>query len=300
MYVHSKHDVTVFASKLASIAGMHPYYPQLEIANELARFKGHNPFWKSCNELAVEELNELPDKYVAELDILRNKTFCSAKQAQVELEAMKETFVEKPKKLGKMLKKLEDDECDAIEKVVHGCHTIANLETRSPEFLKALDLAKEVKGLVCVPEQVLSLVTSEVYTKHGTQQEDGIRKQYSENQQIQVDHKNKFFPSNEPFIVIDELEVYLGGRHDGMTSDGKLIEIKTRQRRFLGTPLYELVQVHAYMFIYGLDQAQLIESYLGEQRIHNIQFDHVLWDTIKENTKMFFEDHYLTQNTANN
>ena len=104
-----------------------------------------------------------------------------------------------------------------------------------------------------------------------------------------IETHDKFVAGKEPVITTrNNIEVYIGGKHDGMV-DGKIVEIKTRQKRFMGTPMYELVQVHAYMYIFKTRQALIIESYLGQERTHEIEFDDGLWDTIKSNLVDFVD-----------
>eukprot|EP00798_Chlamydomonas_sp_ICE-L_P028863 gene28863-32051_t len=49
--------------------------------------------------------------------------------------------------------------------------------------------------------------------------------------------------------------------------------------RFLGVPLYELVQIHAYMIIFGAKQSIHVENYMGETRETIIPFDEEFWDS---------------------
>ena len=141
----------------------------------------------------------------------------------------------------------------------------------------------EVRAL---PPLVVDSIRSAMYTKHGTQQEDIVRQAVAERTAKEIKTSDKFKTSSRPLITVNSVDVFLGGRHDGMV-DGKIIEIKTRQRRFLGTPLYELVQVHAYMHIYGTREALVVESYNGEEREHEVLFDDKLWSRVKTELAAF-------------
>lgn len=124
-------------------------------------------------------------------------------------------------------------------------------------------------------------VRTALFTQHGSRCEAGVREavmvEGGKFRNIVTD--GRFRVTTVPWLTVGEYDVYVGGKHDGI-EDGRVIEIKTRQRRFLGAPLYERIQTHAYMHVYGLRQASLIESYLGEQREHDLPFDDVMWEDV--------------------
>jgi hypothetical protein len=93
-----------------------------------------------------------------------------------------------------------------------------------------------------------------------------------------------------PFVVVDGLSVLIGGKHDGITNDGELIEVKTRQHWFLGVPIYEKVQLHAYMSIFDKKKATLVESFDGQQRTHEVHFDECFWDDVKMRVEDFVRE----------
>ena len=136
---------------------------------------------------------------------------------------------------------------------------------------------------------VIDHIRHVMYTNHGTQQEDVIRNNLVIKKSMIIKTCDKFKTSAVPLMTVDGIEVYIGGRHDGLMNN-KIVEIKTRQRRFLGTPLYELVQVHAYMSIYGTKEAIIVESYNGQEREHPIEFDDALWSRVQCNLVHFVRD----------
>jgi len=310
--------ITLFASKLAACAGMNVYNPQSEIAEQLAcRLKGMDHVSKE--DEAEMAYTELPVEYIAKLDKVRNTSYPSASDGQAALQEMNEIMVEKPKRIKELqvlVKNVKGKEKARVERVLAS----ASASEDDDEECVVSTAAKELKSLThastfekameqvqVVPENVVNLVQKSVYTKHGTEKEEGIRKKMEVSMGHIDKNKNKFVTSNEPFIILQNsardskksMEIYLGGRHDGMTQDNRVVEIKTRQRRFLGTPIYELVQVHAYMFIYNTEMATIIESFNGEERSHHIKFDHELWSEIKNKTATFFEKHYVLSNWSN-
>jgi len=299
----SPRDITLFASKLAACANMHRYCPPNDLADQLAHYIGKCPDYVSKEQQAEQSYAQLPMQCIRQLDEVRNTSYASAKESQAALKQIKETFVEKPQKIKSIqakIKKATPEEVACVERVLAGDYTESDMPFYTvakelKELTNATTLDQIEDNPLELPENIIDLVQRDVYTKHGTEKEDSIREKMQQLMKTQIDkNNNKFVTSSEPFIVLDDnVEIYLGGRHDGMTDDGKVVEIKTRQRRFLGTPLYELVQVHAYMFIYNTTSATIIESYNGQERSHEIEFDYELWSRIKANTTKFFEEHYL-------
>lgn len=93
-------------------------------------------------------------------------------------------------------------------------------------------------------------------------------------------HKTDKFQSKW-LMNVGKTHVYLGGKLDAQAVDGELIEIKSRQRRLFGAvPLYEKVQVHAYMHIGGKNTIRVVEAFQGITRDDVVHFDETLWDTI--------------------
>lgn len=86
-------------------------------------------------------------------------------------------------------------------------------------------------------------------------------------------------------------DVYVGGRHDGIVdAEGCVTEIKNRVRRHLGVPEYERVQLHAYMAIFGVRKGLLVENYKGDRRQHEVAFDDEFWRGVQLNLFSFLGD----------
>ena len=157
------------------------------------------------------------------------------------------------------------------------------IQDRLVEIEKTLE-TKEEGALIA------NALKSSMYTNHGNEKEGIIREKASTTLEKKIATSNKFVVSREPLFAVNGVEVYVGGRHDGMTEDSKIVEIKTRQRRFMGTPKYELVQIHAYMVMHGVREAILVESLNGEEKTHAVEFDEGLWADVKGQLEVFFRD----------
>lgn len=131
----------------------------------------------------------------------------------------------------------------------------------------------------CNDPDILKHIKNELYKQQGINEEDNIRKHFSNKNNVRV-VKNDGFETHHMFTIHDT-DIRIGGRHDGLTSDGRLVEIKNRMNRFLGVPLYELVQVHAYMVIFDTKRATHVENYKGETRETDVEFDPLFWNKIE-------------------
>lgn len=137
--------------------------------------------------------------------------------------------------------------------------------------------------------EIVELVRHKLYTRQGTIKESGIRNKVCKNSNMTIKTCQKFTTSKEPICNVNGMEIYVGGKHDGLTDDGNIVEIKNRMKGFLGIPIYDKVQIHAYMFIYETRHAILIENYLDETRQYEIEFDDIFWEQIKSNLMEFFD-----------
>lgn len=146
-----------------------------------------------------------------------------------------------------------------------------------------------------IPDKTIDLARQVMYTRHGTEQEDSVRAQINETRSQKIFDSNSKFRKRELMTLSHDPStyVYIGGRHDGMDVDGNIVEIKTRQRRFLGVPLYERIQIMAYMHIFREDDistpciATLAESLNGEVREHSVEWDDDLWAQVKSSVDSF-------------
>ena len=68
------------------------------------------------------------------------------------------------------------------------------------------------------------------------------------------------------------------GYVDGLTDD-YVIEVKNRMRRlFTAVPLYEKVQMHAYMVLAGRPKCLWVQRYQDQQESRMVEFDKAWWE----------------------
>jgi hypothetical protein len=118
----------------------------------------------------------------------------------------------------------------------------------------------------------------------GTHYEQTVRNQYQQRTKRQIQDGNARRYQKKQLWTILGVPVGIGGRCDGVEIDPAtrqpvhLIEIKTRARHLFWTiPLYEKVQLHVYMFIYGLDDCVHIQRHADETEETRVKFDCVFW-----------------------
>jgi hypothetical protein len=216
--------LVLYASKLAAVAGLHPYVSRQELRAELS------------DTQAVSEA----DSRGAALATL--ETLAPAVRARVDAA-------------------LHDGDTTAVA--------------------RAADEAR-----LALPAAAAAHVVSALYTANGTRSEARV----IEGAGLRG-ASGRFLVSAEPWFSVDAVDVFLGGKHDATSADASTIaEVKTRQRRFLGAPLYERVQVHAYMCITGVRNATLVESFNGERREHAVPFDPELWERVRGEARAFVEE----------
>lgn len=120
----------------------------------------------------------------------------------------------------------------------------------------------------------------------GTAFERVVRDEYSQQtRRSVVDGNTRRYQKRQLWVVLGT-PVFVGGRCDGVEVDPgtgdvvHLVEIKTRANRlFDAIPLYELVQLHVYMFIHQLAECTHIQRYKDEMDTTVVPFDQVFWNT---------------------
>ena len=169
-------------------------------------------------------------------------------------------------------------QAEKINKIRATTFSNASQVTTALEEIRDLPLSTAIKAKI----------TKDVFCKHGTEQEPIVRSAIREK----IKTSTRYKISSMPIATLPSgLEVYIGGKHDGIKANSNmLVEIKTRQNKFIGVRDYELVQVHAYMTIFDKRNAELVESFLGNQRTHAIKFDDAFWGKVTDGIVKFFTD----------
>ena len=133
------------------------------------------------------------------------------------------------------------------------------------------------------PEQkaeVISHITSNVYTAHGTRTEDRTAEKVEADTGKVLYRDNSFY--NLDVCEIGNHKFVICGKIDRIeeTQDGQkiLVEIKNRTNRlFRRVVEYEFIQVQVYLQMLGLVHARLVEQYNNQVQTHLVDRDEETW-----------------------
>jgi len=279
----------IYASKVAACANMHPYIKQEDLSSMFMRFIGAAPAFVSAEERGLAELNQRAPSDLARITAAMDTTYATPGESVAALDDVLSAPRERERIAKKALR------MEAITEREVGVLAEPLGPAGCTELVKALEagqgeLADIVNRITTIAPPLSDCeeqcVRSAMYTRSGTVHEADVRSSFSQDRGVEVTPVQGFRVASKPFYVTEGgAQVFMGGRHDGVVVDGsskesKIIEIKTRQRRFLGVPVYDRVQVHAYMHIYGVRRASLVESFDGEIQEHDVPFDDDLWSTV--------------------
>jgi len=121
-------------------------------------------------------------------------------------------------------------------------------------------------------------VTSFVFTERGKNSEEDSLDRVQTRSKIVVRERNAKFYKRYIEYNEGESKFMLGGKVDGITEDGCLVEVKNRQYKFFPSiPVYENVQIHAYMFLTDIKSCKFVQSFNGEDREEMVTFDEEFW-----------------------
>lgn len=150
------------------------------------------------------------------------------------------------------------------------------------------NLSKEQK------EEIISHITSNVYTAHGTRSEDKTSVKVTQDENTRLVRDNSMYYYD--IMTINETKFVIAGRIDRIEEreDGSriLVEIKNRVNRlFRRVVEYEMIQVQVYLQMLGLVHARLVEQYNNQVLSHDLERDEELWNNnIVPGLKSFCEE----------
>jgi hypothetical protein len=128
--------------------------------------------------------------------------------------------------------------------------------------------------------EVISHITSNVYTSHGTRSEDKTSDKVEVDEKVRLVRDNSFYYIELP--TIEGVKFSVCGKIDRIEerTDGTrvLVEIKNRTNRLFGRVVeYEFVQVQVYLQMLGLVHARLVEQYNSQVMSHDVARDEETW-----------------------
>lgn len=182
-------------------------------------------------------------------------------------QALERRNIEPPKPIEDVLKQKGLSVSDLIKKTFSS-------STVLEQNIQKLCIENKVK----IDYKEMQEIKSHIQTKNGSDNEEVSLDKYAEKLNSKIVDRNAHFYTK----ILSENQK-IGGRIDGLTEDGKLVEIKNRQYRiFSVVPIYEKVQVHAYMFLLGLQECHLVQVYNEDSDTTIVKFDPEFWKSITE------------------
>jgi hypothetical protein len=131
-------------------------------------------------------------------------------------------------------------------------------------------------------KEVRKIVEGYTNKKFGTIREVNALDFYREKYNVEV--ITKIDQRSKKILTIDGTELWVISKLDGMKMDGTVIEIKNRiYKLFDEVREYEWLQVQAYLNVYGLPKAELVEFLQnsgGTMKINEVERDEKYWNEI--------------------
>lgn len=103
------------------------------------------------------------------------------------------------------------------------------------------------------PKALEAIAKEAVQKRRGRDEEDSLLDVHAKRQNTDVKQRNTH-------MVYLRTESYvIGGRCDGVDSDGVIVELKNRRNWFAEAPEYDIIQLRVYMKAYGAQKGRLVE-----------------------------------------
>jgi hypothetical protein len=131
-------------------------------------------------------------------------------------------------------------------------------------------------------KEVRKIVEGYTNKRFGTIREINALDFYKEKYDVEV--ITRIDQRSKKILTIDGAELLVISKLDGMKMDGTVIEIKNRiYKLFDEVREYEWLQVQAYLHVYGLPKAELVEFLQnsgGTMKINHVERDDTYWNEI--------------------
>jgi hypothetical protein len=150
-------------------------------------------------------------------------------------------------------------------------------------------------------QEIKNLVKNQISMKTGVLSEEKIVDSLEKDVGVKIDCRNntmKYRQINLPQIYFGRGKILVGGKVDGLITndDGTVTvtEVKNRQNRlFRSVPIYEMIQVQVYMWLFRAQKCLFREHYHGDSWSTTIDYDPVMMESIQRDLIQFTLDHKL-------
>lgn len=316
-------------SDLAKLTGHNTFQLEEDTIEMLNQYNGFcetnyskNEVKKILNIMSDSELRQVTknidaEKAIVERDISKeliinhiksmddSKIDKISKEINIEQHVDKEVIV--PSKVDKISKDInvEQPVVDNKELLVNHVESMDHSEIK--EIAEKLNIEptivdKEVltNHIETMEPSILKETNRELYFARKSEQnkQRGIDNESSCVPLIENDLGVKIYNSNDKVYIkelfcTDKYRVILLGAVDGITDDGRVVEIKTRMRRlFNKLREYEQVQLEGYLYLTGYEDIILYENYRKKGNYIHYKHNNEFWDECIRLTKEFIDQHF--------
>lgn len=247
-------------------------------ASDLAKITGHNKF--ETIDIYVDKLlskNGIIQKYIPKTNIERH--LLSLKSA--ELNSIKKEL--------KLDKTVNISEIELSLKKLIKCVNQEKTEDKSKSLLQ-----EKLKETPLIEKLLKQSIEKDTRITRGNIRENSALNKTQTKINMNIVERNSKFYSRELFRS-DKCIINLLGKIDGMINENnvkKIVETKNRRNKLFGTiPMYEKVQLEAYMYLTNLESSIHIENYNESQNIQEYEHNNEFWSECLTKTKDFMKEY---------
>ena len=294
--------VCIFATEVSKLSGMHKYESREKaIAEVLKRYKLDSIKALGVKLQANDALAAVERESVIEAQINVDNCMNSGTDDEIKIandiltraNASLDASLESKRKTEKRIEEhmlIEEKSC-AISRALEDVDDIliktVKHEKDTTDALGNVHLKKSIEDAAShtstervSASELQRALEGEVACRMGNKLESVAINAYEKHNKVTVNQMQTGYKSDTLVTELDNNYI-IYGRTDGLDGD-TIIESKNRKNRFLGVPLYEKVQIHAYMYITNKSKGKLLENFNGDQREHNVVFDPDFWEDVMQ------------------
>jgi len=163
-------------------------------------------------------------------------------------------------------------------------NNINDLDTMKNEIFKKIENLNEVEK-----DEITKSIKNVTNTKFGIRNENDVTKLYENITGNSITKDNKYYKIK--LFEIDDINVFIGGKIDGINETGSIIEVKNRVNKlFYELRSYEKVQIMCYMHLFNAKEGHLVEALKKSNTTINIikvEYDEEYINYIIDKIKVF-------------
>lgn len=163
-------------------------------------------------------------------------------------------------------------------------NNISDLDTMKTEIFKKIENLNETEK-----DEITKSIKNVTNTKFGIRNENDVTKLYENMTGNSITKDNKYYKIK--LFELDDINVFIGGKIDGINETGSIIEVKNRVNKlFYELRSYEKVQIMCYMHLFKAKEGHLVEALKKSNTSINIikvEYDEEYINYIIDKIKVF-------------